>query len=89
MLEIIKEIVTEWDPIGLMGFAPSDEYDDECCLIFNEFVKMQEPLGEIMYKVFKDNFGEVFQADMEECLEAAAEIESRVSKDEKRDMPIG
>ena len=43
MLEIIKEIVTEWDPVGLMVFAPSDEYDDECCLIFNEFVKMQEP----------------------------------------------
>lgn len=80
MLEIIKEVVSKWDPIGLMEFAPSDEYDDECCLIFNEFAKTQESLGEIIYKVFKDNFGEEFRADLKKCLEIATEIESRVSK---------
>lgn len=80
MLEIIKEVVAEWDPIGLMGFAPLDEYDDECCLIFNEFIQTQESLDKIIYKVFKDNFGEEFQADLENCIEVAAKIESRISK---------
>ena len=80
MLEIIKEVVAEWDPIGLMEFAPLDEYDDECCLIFNEFTQTQESLGRVIHKVFKDNFGEEFQADLENCLEVAAEIERRISK---------
>ena len=80
MLEIIKEVVAEWDPICLMEFAPSDEYDDECWLIFNEFSQTQEMLGGIIYKVFKDNFGEEFQANLENCLEVAAEIESRINK---------
>ena len=80
MLEIIKEVIFKWDPIGLMEFAPPDEYDDECCLILNEFAQTQESLGEIIYKVFKDNFGEAFQADLDNCLEVATEIESRISK---------
>lgn len=80
MLEIIKEVIVKWDPIGLMKFAPSDEYDDECYLIFNEFAETQESLGKIIYNVFKDNFGEEFQADLGKCVEVATEIESRVSK---------
>ena len=78
MLEVIKAVVAKWDPIGLMEFAPSDEYDDECCLIFIEFAKTQESLGKIIYKVIKDNFGEEFQADLENCVEVATEIESRI-----------
>ena len=77
MFEIIKEVVAKWDPIGLMEFAPPDEYDDECRLIFDEFAKKQESLDKIIYKVFKDNFGEEFQADLGNCLEVATEIKNR------------
>lgn len=80
MLEIIKEIITKWDPIGLMGFAPPDECDHECCLIFDEFANKKESLGKIIYEVFKDNFGEEFQADLGGCTAVASEIESRISK---------
>ena len=80
MFEIIKEVIVKWDPFGLMEFAPSDEYDDECSMILDEFSKKKEPLGTIIYKVFKDNFGDTFQADLENCLEVATRIESRISK---------
>lgn len=78
MLEVIREIVIKWDPIELMDFAPLDEYDNECYLIFKEFAKKKESLDKIIYKVFKDSFGEVFQADLEKCMEVAAEIENRI-----------
>lgn len=39
MFEIIKEVIVKWDPFGLMEFAPSDEYDDECRMILDEFSK--------------------------------------------------
>ena len=32
MLEIIKDIIVKWDPIGLMEYAPPDEYDN--CLLY-------------------------------------------------------
>ena len=79
MFEIIKEVIVKWDQIGLMEFAPSDEYDDECRMILDEFSKKKEPLGTIIYKVVKDNFGEIFQAESETCLKIAAEIEKRIS----------
>lgn len=77
MFEIIKEIIYEWDPIGLMEFAPLDEYDYECCLIFEEYTKKQESLSSIIYKVFKDNFGEEFQVDFKKCSEVAFKIENK------------
>ncbi len=80
MLEIIKEIIVKWDPIGLMGFAPKDEYDYECYLIFFELEKKQESLDKIIYKVFKDSFEETFQADLARCAEIAVEIENRINK---------
>ena len=80
MFEIIKEVIIQWDPIGLMGFSPLDEYDDECCLIFNELKKKQEALDKIIYKVFSDNFEEAFQADLVKCTEIATEIERKTGK---------
>lgn len=78
MFEIIKDIIVKWDPIGLMEFAPPDEYDNECHLIFEALIKKQASLGKIIYDVFIDNFGEEFQVDLAKCMDVAAEIENRV-----------
>lgn len=80
ILEIIKEVVAKWDPIGLMEFAPPDEYDNECCLIFDEYAKEKGSLGKTIYNVFKDSFGEEFQVDLSKCIEIATEMEERTSK---------
>lgn len=77
MLEIIKDIIVKWDPIGLMEYAPPDEYDNECHLILEALIKKQASLGKIIYDVFVDNFGEEFQVDLAKCMDVAAEIENR------------
>lgn len=79
MLEIIKEVIVKWDPIGLMEFAPSDEYDDECQMIFDRFAQKQELLGKIIYDIFINSFGEAFQDDLATCQKVAIEIENRIS----------
>ena len=78
MFNIIKEVIVKWDPIHLMGFAPPDEYDYECQLIFERFVKKQEMLGEIIYDVFCESFGEEFRNDISKCMEIAEEMERRI-----------
>lgn len=80
MFEIIKEVIVKWDPIGLMGFAPPDEYDDECQLIFDKFTKKQELLDMIIYDIFNKSFGDAFQDDLSTCQKVATEIENRISK---------
>ena len=79
MIEIIKNIIDKWDPIGLKECAPSDEYEYECQLIFNEYTKKQESLDKIIYNVFNDNFGEEFYIDLEKCIKVAAEIEKNIN----------
>ena len=78
MFDIIKEIIVKWDPIGLMEFAPPDEYDNECQLILDRFIKKQESLGKIIYDVFSNNFDEEFKQDLSNCIEIATEIENRI-----------
>lgn len=80
MFEIINDVIVKWDPIGLMKFAPPDEYDDECGLIFDTFIKKQESLGKVIYDVFNNSFGESFQEDLSKCMEVGAEIEIRINK---------
>lgn len=80
MFNIIKEVIVKWDPIYLMGFAPKDEYDYECQLILDRFVKGQEILGEIIYEVFRESFGEEFRIDISKCMEIAEEMEGRIGK---------
>ena len=78
MFNIIKEVIVKWDPIHLMGFAPPDEYDYECQLIFDRFAKGQETLGKIIYDVFRESFGEEFRIDISKCMEIAEKIESMI-----------
>lgn len=77
MLEIIKSIITKWDPINLMGFAPLDEYDDECMQIYKEYSQGEEKLENIIYSVFKRAFGEEFKENLSNCTKVANEIETK------------
>lgn len=76
MFEIIKAIIDEWDPISLLEFAPSDEYDYECRLIFENYIKHKEKLGKTIFDIFKYCFGDEFQKDIVECDQIAKDIES-------------
>ena len=78
MLEVIKSIVVKWDLIGLMEFAPLDEYDDECMMIYIKYIQSYESLGKIIYDVFNDSFGEAFQEDYSKCMQIAMTIESKI-----------
>ena len=44
------------------------------------FVKGQEILGEIIYEVFRESFGEEFRIDISKCMEIAEEMEGRIGK---------
>ena len=76
MFEIIKNVIVKWDPISLMEFAPSDEYDQECINILQAYTKKCKPLNEIIYDVFSKAFENEFKDDISKCTEIADEIET-------------
>lgn len=60
-MEFIKDIINEWDPIGLFPMAPKDEYEDE----INQITMMLqdrdlsiEKIEENIEKIFTKSFGE-------------------------------
>ncbi len=76
----IKEIVDEWDPVGLLiTHAPKDEYDGESKKVFNKLRDLTtvsvEELSRIIYDVFVKSFGDdVFISDLSACKEIAGKI---------------
>ena len=80
MFEIIKNVILKWDPISLMEFAPPDEYDQECADIFQAYTEKRKPLGEIIYDVFTEAFGDEFKDDISKCAVIADEIEALLKK---------
>lgn len=79
MLEIIRKVIYEWDPIGLTEFSPSDEYDAECDSILNEFSEEQDDLGLVIYNVFTDNFSDAFQESLCNCVVIAKTIIEKIN----------
>ncbi len=72
----MNNILNEWDPIGLIIFAPEDEYAKEAediCKQLNKEMTLEE-IANIIYTVFEDLFGEVFEASYEECFEIAKKV---------------
>ncbi len=63
ILDIIRTVIINWDPIQLMEFAPTDEYDDECKKIFDEYTTNKKTLETIIYEVFVNSFGEELPKD--------------------------
>ena len=81
MLEIIKKVIIDWDPAERLIFTAPSGYEDECLEIYERYSKSDhEPLGEIIYDVFYNSFGEKFQEDLSDCMRVAQEIEKRLEK---------
>lgn len=74
---IIKKQIDLWDPINLLSFCPSDEYDSEINHIYEKINvnKLNElNLGKIIYDTFKMYFEEDFNKSINDCIEIAKEI---------------
>ena len=79
MLNRIKFVINEWDPIEVFPYAPNDEYNLEIIEIL-EFLKKNENvsadfLGNKIYDIFlKTLGGDVFKKSLRECIEVARRI---------------
>ena len=79
-IDIIRKEINKWDPMSLLGIAPSDEYEDEIRSIANRLVKYAEVneavIGGVIYVVFTKSFGELFteRFNNTDCFSVAAEI---------------
>ena len=76
MEEKIKEIINEWDPIGLMTLVPSDEYKEEASEIFCFYQNCSDvrTLADRIKEIFTDQFGNFFDKTYEECFDIASKI---------------
>ena len=75
--ETIKKIIDQWDPIDLLYFAPKNEYDFEIRRILSSisYDDTIETLGNLIYEVFIDSFGNIsFSKSLEECKMIAKRI---------------
>lgn len=76
-MEKAKTIINEWDPIGLLGHAPNDEYEVEIAVI-REALKVglnAQELAKEIQKAFIKQFGDdVFKKSYDECLIIAKRI---------------
>lgn len=70
----IKNVINNWDPIGLLEFSPDDEYSHE----INEIEKLvtkakdSDELAEGIYSVFHESFGDdIFRNSKKDCITIA------------------
>ena len=77
---LVKEVVDEWDPIGLLGMGcPDDEYDPEIKDIVQLLsnIKTVDELTRVIQKVFIKWFEE--DLTIEKCYPVALEIWNRLN----------
>lgn len=72
--EIIKKEIDKWDPIDLLKYTPSDEYDIESREILLKLQSNIEQNGMIIYEVFTRAFGNSFNKSIDECISVAKRI---------------
>lgn len=75
----IKQIIDEWDPIGLSAISPTDEYNYEVEQIENYIRNndnvTSERLAQEINSVFIHAFGEgIYQSDTSQCRIIAQKI---------------
>lgn len=78
-MDKIVQIINEWDPLGFFPMAPSDEYNEEICQIYeylNDNVKVRaEELAIAINEIFVSAFGsDIYKEDMSRCEEVAKMI---------------
>lgn len=69
-MDFVKKVINKWDPIDLMSYCPSDEYQNEIEVIYNFLLETNDlsELSEEIYKVFVNSFGkDVFSKSLNEC----------------------
>lgn len=78
---IVKKIINEWNPIGVLPYAPDDEYIQEINLICNKIEAMdfdcnkEKYLSEEIFKIFQNQLdSEAFSFYLNDCLEIAIKI---------------
>ena len=78
-LESVREIINDWDPIGVFPMAPDDEYEDEIKKI-HEYILDNTDVGKKELATFISNtfielFGiDSFTASDIDCLSVAEQI---------------
>ncbi len=83
-LQVIREIINKWDPIGLLKLgAPRGEYDLEInrisCKI--EKIKNVQELADVIYNVFNETFNyHTFDRKYLECKIVAEEMWNKIMK---------
>lgn len=70
----LKNIIDSWDPIDFFPFAPNDEYEAECNIIYKKVIELEkssadiETLTLIVQNIFSKSFGDtVFLKSYEDC----------------------
>ncbi|HAN10721.1 MAG TPA: hypothetical protein DCP90_08950 [Clostridiales bacterium] len=77
----VKIIINEWDPIGVISYAPENTYDQEIKIVckYLKDVSSTEQLAERIYETFVKQFGtNIFNKKSEECLSVASKIMSTI-----------
>lgn len=77
--ERVASIINGWDPIDLMSFSPSDEYEVEIKMISEKMDSCstaEELAGEIQ-GIFQRQFRTQFDKSIVDCLEIAKRIMGR------------
>lgn len=69
----LRRIINEWNPLEIFPLIES-EYDYEISRVLLEVENksiLDEKLGSIIYKIFKDSFSTQFDKTIGDCIEVA------------------
>ncbi|UOQ46833.1 DUF1871 family protein [Gracilibacillus caseinilyticus] len=74
IFDVVKKVINEWDPIGVLPYAPDDEYKFEVAKVVTLLSKVEnvEELSDGLAKIFKKALEWNFTK--EECLPIAKKI---------------
>ncbi len=82
MVQLVKEVVDQWDPIELLAFCPPDEYDMEVksiCAMIREDMDEDE-LARTIQKIFIEYFGsDTFDKNIHDCRVVAKTLKDKLS----------
>ncbi|PWI57781.1 DUF1871 family protein [Sulfoacidibacillus thermotolerans] len=77
--ERVASVINEWDPIDLMSFSPTDEYEVEIKMISEKMdsCSTAEELAREIHDIFQRQFRTQFDKSLIECLEIAEKLMGR------------
>ncbi len=82
LVQLVKEVVDQWDPIDLLAFCPPDEYDIEIksiCAMIQEDMDEDE-LAKVIQTIFTEYFGsDTFDKNFHDCRIVAKTIKDKLS----------